>query len=624
MNVPAQLLAAAIVVTYVLTLWRLLRSESAWCLWILALLSVSSLLLRLVQFDSYPGGLNDDESKVLYGAIQAWAKGNLIGEGATGLPQLIPVLFQAQLVPLLGGGRWAIRAYSIAGSVLSVAGTFAVARAMRMRPISSLAAAAFVVFLPWSVFYGRISQGGELLFNQVLLLAALARLVWRDGNWREIPAGALGLCLLFYDYFSGRSMLAMPFVAAVLAKGRKRLWCLAIAVVGFIGFLPQALSGHRYALVGLTPLQVHPSYSANVLDTLATTFYNHLTALAYPTAANGWMTVSSGAMHPWLVLGLAVLGLLTGFRRALFLLAGFVVGLMPSIVAHGDLTASAHRMHAAYVFIALAAGASFDLIRWRTLRAATAFAVVSFVAVWSVTFYFSAEFWRPEARWMFDNESTDVVEAIPWNEPHVIAADLGYPISVRTDLQPTEFGVEHLALPKPALYAFGPRMGPLQAFYDALLRPGAVQSYGRSFTIRSNPWDVEWLRGHGWTYTVVCGDQRRSGEIVTLFHVFYSFSDFVCAGPTEHIWKAKWHGPQADMRLWFNGNASVQLDAGQLVSSEPGKLSLDFKAEPGAEISVRVAGPARVLAALYVVTPRLGRLPYWEWVEPVALPGAAD
>jgi hypothetical protein len=163
-------------------------------------------------------------------------------------------------------------------------------------------------------------------------------------------------------------------------------------------------------------------------------------------------------------------------------------------------------------------------------------------------------------------------------------------------------------------------MGPLRSFYEALLKPDAVKPFGRAFAFRSNPWEINWLGEHGWSYTVICSGHSRSANIPVLFHVYYTFSDFVCTGPTEHVWRATWRGARTDMRLWFSGSASVQTD-GNLVTSEPGKPSLDFKVEPGAQITVRVAGPVQVLAALYVVTPRQERLPYWEWLDPIEPPG---
>ncbi len=621
MNVLFLLLTAAIIILYIHTLWRLLRSESPFALSVVTALSALALLLRLVEWSRYPGGLNDDEVTVLLHAIKALKAGALFSEGPSGLPGLIPILFQAQLVPLIGGGRWAIRLYSVIGSVLSVAATFAVARGMRMRPISSLAAAAFVAVLPWSLLYGRISQGGEVLFNQLLLLAALARLIWRDGDWREIPAGAAGLCLLFYDYFSGRSMLAMPFVGAVLARGRNRLWCLVIAIIALAGFAPQAMQGHRYAMVGLSMLQVHEDYGAHPLAILWAKLLASLAALAYPVGGIGWMTVRAGAQHPWLILGLAILGLLTGFRRALFLGAGFAVGLMPNVVAHGDLVASTHRMHAAYVFIALAAGASFDLIPWRSLRALLATVVVCFVSLWSVTYYFSQDYWYEESQWMFEYESTDLAESIPNDAPRIFEADLGNYIAIRTDLEPRikSFAVDNQFIDGPGVYAFSARLATLRPFYETLLPPKAIKSYGRAFAISVGPWDNKWLRQHGWSYQVTCDQVTRKGQVIVLFQYFYTFAGFNCDHSVEHLWKGRWLGPPTTLRLWYGeGSVSVTTSPSETTSSS-GKPSLDFSVETGAEVTIRMVGATHTLATLYVVTPRQERLPYWEWVEPLDL-----
>ena len=625
MNPLVLLLTAAIVVGYAVALWRLLRSEPASNLWLVAVLTAVALLLRLIEWSRFPGGLNSDEVTILMLGAKALPNGfsgdGLFGEGATGLPQLVPVLFQAQLVPLLGAGRWAIRLYSTAGGVLSVAATFAVARAMRMRSASSLAAAAFVTFLPWSLLYGRISQGGELVFNQLLLLAAVARLIWKDGGWREVPGGALGLWLLFYDYFSGRALLAMPIIGAVLARGWNRLWCLAIGVVAIAGFLPQALQGHRYGLVGFSFLQVHEGYSAQPLNTLATKLIGNLSAFAYPVGATGWMTVQDGAVHPWLILGLARLGLLTGFRRMLFLTGGFLIGLMPNVVAHGALAASTHRMLSAYVFISLAAGASFDLIPWRSLRATLAAAVVAYAGFWSVNYYFSSEFWRDDARWMFDSDSTDVVESASVDDFRVFAVDLEGFIALRTDLKSkvTPFGVDDLYLNGPGRYLFSGRLISLKQFYEAIIPRENIASFGRAFSIRVGPWNNDWLRRHGWTYQIRCGDIVRSGPILTLFHLFYTFRDVNCDEPAQHLWKGRWLGPTSQLRVWFGDSlASVTTPLGT-VTATAGTPSLDFNAEPGDEITIQVASSARALMTLYVVTERQERLPHWEWVEPLPL-----
>jgi hypothetical protein len=333
------------------------------------------------------------------------------------------------------------------------------------------------------------------------------------------------------------------------------------------------------------------------------------------------MTVRSGAMHPWLILGLAVVGLLTGFRRALFLGAGFAVGLMPNVVAHGDIIASTHRMHAAYVFIALAAAASFDLIPWRSLRALSAAVIVSFVSVWSVTYYFSEEYWLGESQWMFDFESTDVVESIPTDAPRIFQADLGNYIAVRTDLgsRVKPFSVDHQFIDGPGVYVFSARLTTLRPFYETLLPPGAIKSYGRAFSISLGPWDNKWLRKHGWSYQVTCDDVVRQGQTIALFQFFYTFSGFDCDHPAEHLWRGRWLGPSTNLRLWYGeGSVSITTSPGGTIESS-GKPSVDFSVETGAEVTIRMTGAARTLSTLFVVTPRQERLPYWEWVEPLDL-----
>jgi len=119
------------------------------------------------------------------------------------MPVLLNSLFQAQLVPLVGPSRWAIRLYSLATSVLSSPAAFALGRGAGLAVGASFAVAGFVAVLPWSLFYGRIAIGGELVFHELLLLGALARLLFADGGWAAVSVGAFGQSLLLYDYFCG-------------------------------------------------------------------------------------------------------------------------------------------------------------------------------------------------------------------------------------------------------------------------------------------------------------------------------------------------------------------------------------------------------------------------------------
>src|SRR5262249_44459842 len=158
---------------YAGALWWLLRGEPASTLLILVIICLGSLLLRVVSVGSYPAGFNADEIAKLTGGAMALKTGRLLSEDASGWPVLPHALFQAPLIPLLGP-RWAMRTYSLVAGVLCTPLAFALARAVGLARGASLFGGALVAVLPWSVFYGRVSCGGELVFLQLLLLAALA------------------------------------------------------------------------------------------------------------------------------------------------------------------------------------------------------------------------------------------------------------------------------------------------------------------------------------------------------------------------------------------------------------------------------------------------------------------
>jgi hypothetical protein len=624
MLVPA--LTVFILLGYAASLWWLLRRESAAAFVGIVGIAGVALGLRLFMTADFPAGLNEDEAKVLACSVKFLRQGNIFGEGCTGLPLLLTTLFEAQLVPWLGAGRWAIRTYSMALSVLSVPAAYATARGMGLRVAPALAAAAFVAVLPWSIFYGRVHQGGELLFHQLLLLAALARLIWAEGAWAEVAIGGFALGLSFYTYFSARSMLAMPFVASVLARGRRRVLCLLIAGIGVLGFVPYAMGGHQYALVGLSAIELHPEYQANAWATLRTKAIATVSALAWPGAQDGWLTITWAAVHPWLILGLALVGSLTGVRRAVFLWTGFAAGLTPSILAHGTLLASTHRMHAAYVFIVLAAAAALNLIRWRIPCALLSTAAVLVIGAQSVHLYFSPKFWPVGSRWIFDWENTGVVEALPVPPPpRIVQTDLGFYAAMRWDLpQPIEeLTVDNWIPTGPSTYLFGWRTSPLQAFYESLLGPQRVQQSGRGFVVNFDSHDWSWLRQHGWTYEAQCGQTVRRGQVPTLIHVFYTFASFFCNGPAQHTWSGRWMGPASQLRLRFSGHAVVRTPDGVLAEGEGPENILDFSVDPGMDLTITLTTQPNPLTALYLMGTGTERLPYWEWVDPLPPPVAS-
>ena len=177
--------------TYIAALWWLLRREPAVAFVGIAALCSVALATRVWYTTDLPNGLIEDEPKFLRCAGEALQHGNIFGESCIGIPMLLGSVFEAQLVPLIGPNRWAIRSYSMITSVLAVAAAFAVGRALRLRVASSLVISAAVAAFPWSIFFGRISLGGELVFHQLLLLAALIRLVWATGGWVEVAFGSV-------------------------------------------------------------------------------------------------------------------------------------------------------------------------------------------------------------------------------------------------------------------------------------------------------------------------------------------------------------------------------------------------------------------------------------------------
>jgi hypothetical protein len=244
--VLAPMLTAVIVLFYAASLWWLLRKETARTMVGIVALCGVSMSLRLVYTTSYPAGLNDDEPKILGCAIDCLRGHRLFAE-CVGMPVTLNALFEAQLMPVFKTDRSRVRTYSLVTSVMSTAAAFAVARGLGLSVVPSLAVSALIATLPWSLFYGRVSQGGEMLFHQLLLLAVLARLVWvEDAGWVDVAIGGFALSLLHYDYFCGRAMVGMALLAAVLARGaRRRLQCLLILPVAFAGWLP-FLRGHTY------------------------------------------------------------------------------------------------------------------------------------------------------------------------------------------------------------------------------------------------------------------------------------------------------------------------------------------------------------------------------------------
>jgi len=572
--------------------------------------------LRLLHLDDFPRGLNEDEPKVLAAALDALRSGRLLAESTIAVPVLMHALFQATLVPLFGIGFWTIRLYSLIGGVLCIPAAFATGRAMRLSVVASLGGAALVAVLPWALFYSRVMQGAELTFQQLLLLAALATLIWRRGGWPEAAIGGFALAWMLYGYWCTRAMLPMPLLAAVLATGRQRLWCVVVLAIGIVPYLPYPPANPQSVYVGqgLQPsLFTHADPAEVWTRTIET-----LRAFVEPSAQDGWLTVRAGVQHPILLLVLAAAGALSGWRRAAFLVGGFTLGLAPTIFAWG--APSMHRMMMAFPFVALAAAtACDDLLPRRAWRAAAVALLVGAVAIWSVRFYFSDEFWLAESRWLFDWERTELVDSLP--------LDPGRPVILQRQVtqfrEPRRFvaaddrllTVENWFPPgQGALYAFTAEAEPLRALYAARFGTDRVRGFGRAFTVDVPAGDWSTLRDHGWTYCARCGDDTvRTAVVPALHQMGVGFDGLICNTPSTHTWAARWNG--AGTRVHVSGGEQPSV-AVETPRQRVEGVDVDVDLAPGDVIRVTAtADPGLPFAAVSLTVN--GAVPAWESVTPV-------
>lgn len=622
----APALALAICVAYVASLWWLLRRESAAAIAGVVALCGVALVVRIWYTNDFPAGLIEDEPKMLRCAGEALKGGRIYDGECVGMPMLFLTLFEAQLVPILGPTRWAVRSFSLIAGVLSVAAAFAVGRGLMLAVLPSLGISALVACLPWSIFYGRIMLGGELVFHQLLLLAALVRFVWASGSWPDILVGGIGLCGLLHDYFCGRAMVPMTLVAAVLARGRYRIFCLAVLVIALIGWLPYVRGNAPSAAVGFSAQQARPGASQDLLGAFWTSTYSTVRALIAPAAGrDSWFTIRSAGIHPLWLLALAVLGSLTGVRRSLFLWAAFLGGLAPSILSEGQFP-SAHRMLMAFPVIAIAVGCALDLVPTRVLRAVATVIVVGVASGWGVWFYFSPAFWPVESRWVFSGERTDLVEALP-APPHprlIVMKQIGYYMGPHTLVDQTAevFSVDNWvpADDAAAIYAFDPFVAALRPFYEQLVGPDRVRAFDRGFTVSFEARQWSWIKQHGWGYEARCGTAAQHTVVPVLYHELLGFATLRCSEPVTHTWRGRWKAAATRLRIYFNGEGMVETPRGIVGQRSGEQASIDFPVQPDDELRVTlVRSPPDTTALIRLVeVARAGeRVPVWESVDPI-------
>jgi hypothetical protein len=382
----------------------------------LLLLLIGAMTLRLIH-PEFPHGYNDDEPNHYLNSVVAYAVDEPLRPGPDGgLIDFYSALFSAPLAPWAPviGKRYVIRGYSIVASALSVVAMFAFCRALRMHRSASLAGATLIAVLPWTLYYGRHTVGGELVLNQLLLGTALARLIWQPtgvglGEWL-LGSGALALLVL--DYWAGLTMLGWPVWAALFVSGwRRRALCLGILVTALclsagwwmtspeVAHLAQSFFGRQDAQGWM----LLPTIFVDPLGTLIGRLALAVQCLVPPPISemfiysNPWV-----AVHPPLVVALAGVGLLCLRPQLQIFLAGSaLLGLLPGLICNLR-SINWHRSLLGLPFVALFAALALNAIppaRWRVVS------VVVFCAIAAILSYqiaFTPDFWMGNHPFAYD------------------------------------------------------------------------------------------------------------------------------------------------------------------------------------------------------------------------------
>lgn len=602
------IIASVIIAAYLASLTWLLRREPANVLLALALIASVGVTLRVAGTHNYPAGWHQDEAWRLAASIAANREGRVLTTDGSHLPALLSLVFRGPLAYVVGPNRWASRTYSLVLGALSSLVAFAAARALGLSVVAGLFASLLVAGLPWSIFFSRIDCGGELTFHQLLLISGLAGLVWGQGGWRPAAVAALGLTLLLYDYWAGRSMLALPLVAAVLASGRQRLWCLGVLTLAVGAYLPQFLT---------TPDAMLYHAGTAPLSTFLLQLRNALYSFVAPVAATGCLTINTMAQHPVPVLVMALLGVLSGWRRGLFLCTGFFIGLMPSVLSE-LVNPSTHRMLMAYPFVTLAAAASLTWVPARRWTGALALLLGAGLTAHSARLYFSEEFFPPQAARAFDADHTQMVEALPlsFNGRVVATPVLAYLLGPYQMMggEFSRLGAAQWLPPENqrVRYLFHANFAALRPFFENLFGVERIRAFGDAFWLTLEPADWSWLRRHGWHYTLRCANVELDTHLPVLYFAPGGFEAVTCHAPAVHRWEARWNGPPAQLELHYVGHLTMTLNGNETTYGPSREERLSFRVEPGTTIAISIEADAPdILAALTEITPTHRHVPDW-------------
>ncbi len=623
---PTIALSVLSVVCYIASVAWLLYAEGRRELVGVVILTILAAVLRLAWIYDLPPGLNDDEIKTILAAASSARFPGIFSPGVEG-PILHGVLFQLPVTMATQSLFWGSRAYPLALGILSVPLAFVIGKSYAFTVRSSFVLAALVAVLPWSIFWSRLPWGGEILFYQGLLIAALARILWRDGGLRDALVGVVGLTGLLWEYTGAWSMVCMPFVAIVLAKGvRPKMYAATVLVGGLLFWSPyllRASSWMHYVTEKVVSPATTPSWSSvpYLLQVLST-----FRVFWAPVGATSWLSMHSAAIHPPIVLLVALLGLLSiAPRKALFNVCGFVAGIFTASISNSG-SPSTHRMICAYLFIAISSAGAFHALEKSlkgkraglvTTLAALLFTITSGVTSWRI--FLSDEFWERGEGNVFVHGETLLSEALqlsPSTPPNVVA-NLGLLLQARSG-DPRSYktlSYENWLPASAEEQAFNRPLEALIPLYREVVAPAHIRVFGgpnypKSFSVRFDEAEAKALSIFGWGLTIDCkdGTPTKFFRIPTFMmdRELSGFSNY-CKSEYEYRYSTTWVGPPTELKIMQGQVLHVEIISPATVKKSE---DLTFAVNTGDKVEIKVttnysAGSVR----LYVAGEPEGRMP---------------
>ena len=618
------ILSCFLLLGFGVSLWWALRDERRSTLAILAGLTVLSAVARLYRILDLPPGLNDDEVKTLYEAGRFLAARTIFEEGLQ-VPFLHSILFQAPLNYLLDSTFWSMRTYPLTLGTLTVPLIFAACRGMKLKVTPSLVSASITASMPWGLFWSRISSGGEVLFCQALLLVGLTRIIWAGGGWGAVAVATLGLSGLLWDYTAGWVMLALPVVGVLLAPTwRQRGFAISVAIISLVVWIPWLIQVDKWSVylswkaTAPDPRQL-PLESLRVFGERA--IRGTLRIFLFPESHVHTLSLHSIAIHPTSVLLTAGLGAILGIiRKSLFVVLGFILGLLPALVTF-DGFASSHRVICSYLFIAIACAIPFDLLlkiplgRWYN-AAISLFALCAMGMWWhqGTSLFLSPPFWTESER-IFNHATTVAAEQIrmPASEKLIVDGQISRFLEAR---HPSSHNYRVLAydnwMPTPGTEHV------ISSYYTDLIASYLAAMPADQITLFGEPHEPRALRARfdetvaarwalfGWVVERTCASRPSTPVRIPLFMYHASFGwSFGCDNPGPHIFTSTWVGPTQEFILKLSGPLPVSLKSSRGLSesynvSEPSAMK--FTLHTDEEIVISVTPANGNYAALHVMT----------------------